>query len=118
MSLRASRVLLAFMLLIGGPSFAQDNQYYAELISDCSMLGLAERNAAFSNSIPLSELQETPFYSQMVDGMTQALDGLDQTRDREGARYFIENMIAGVPDGDIALECFRVVMQLKEFIEQ
>jgi hypothetical protein len=81
------------------------------------MLGIAERNAPFSDPVPLSELQETPNYSQMVDGITDALDGLDQARDREGAVYFIENMLRGFPDGDIPLECFRIVLQLKEIAQ-
>jgi hypothetical protein len=44
-------------LIIGSPSLAQDNQHYAEIIADCSMLGIAERNAPFSDPEPLSELQ-------------------------------------------------------------
>jgi hypothetical protein len=101
-------------LFIGSPGLAQDNQHFAEIIADCSMLGLAERNAPFSDPIPLSELQETPFYFQMVNGMVEALDSLDAASDKEGAADLIEKMLSGMPDGDIPLDCFRTVRELKE----
>lgn len=104
----------ALLQIIGLPSLAQDNQHYAEIITECTMMGLAERNAPFSDPMPLSELQETPFYFQMVSGMVEALDGLDATRDKEGATSLMEKMLGGMPDGDIALDCFRTVLELKE----
>jgi hypothetical protein len=103
--------------IIGSPSLAQDNQHYAEIIADCSMLGIAERNAPFSDPEPLSELQETPSYFQMVNGMVGALNGLDVARDNEGAISFIEKMLGEIPDGDIALDCFHMGMEWKELLQ-
>ena len=104
----------ALSIIIGSPGLAQDNQYYAGIIADCSILGLAERNAPFSDPMPLSELQETPFYSQMLNGMFEALDSLDAARDREGATNLLEKMLSGIPDGDIPLDCFRTAQELKQ----
>jgi hypothetical protein len=111
---RSTLAATALLQVFGTPSLAQDNQHYAEIVADCSMLGLAERNAPLSEPTPLSELQQTPYYSQMVDGMTEALNGLDAARDKEGAIDLIEKMLSGMPDGDIALDCFRSALELKE----
>lgn len=108
----------AFLLIIGSPALAQGNQLYAEIIADCSMLGLAERNAPLSDPMPLLELQETPFYFQMVSGMTKALDGLDESRDKEGAISLIEKMLSETPNGDIALDCFRSGLKFKALSQQ
>jgi hypothetical protein len=112
--LKPALAATALLLNIGSPSLAQDNQHYAEIVADCSMLGLAERNAPYSDPMPLSELQATPFYFQMVSGMVEALDGLDAARDKEGTTNLIEKMLGGMPDGDIPLDCFRSVLELKE----
>ena len=110
------QILTATVLstIIGSSVLAQENQHYAEIIADCSSMGIAERNAASSDPEPLSELQKAPGYSQMVSGMLQALDSLDAAKDKEGLIHLIEKMLSGIPDGDIPLHCFRIAQELRE----
>jgi hypothetical protein len=115
--LKATAAATACALALATPSMAQDNQYFAEMITDCSLLAVADRNAPFSEPMPLSELRATPMYPQMVNGMTETLDALDLARDKEGTILHIEQMLGGMPDGDIALECFRVALDFKEGLQ-